>query len=128
MAAKQITVSSQNKPGSLARITGALAAKGVNISGIYASDTRGRGAVRLLVSNAAKAKAALKAAGYRASEEPTVVLSLADKPGQLARVSAKLARARVNIPYAYATVSGGGKRATIVLGVSNAAAAKRALR
>ncbi len=128
MAAKQITVMSQNKPGSMAKITRALAAKGVNISGVYASDARGRGAVRLVVSNAARAKAALKAAGYRASEEPAVILSLADKPGQLARVSAKLARARINIPYAYATVGVGGKRATIVLGVANAAAARRALR
>ncbi len=128
MAAKQITVWGQNRPGNLSKIARALAAKGVNITGLHASDVRGRSAVRLLVSHAARAKAALKAAGFRVTEEPAVVVRLPDKPGQLAKVAAKLARARVNISYSYATVSPGAKRAAIVLGVSNAAAARRALR
>ena len=128
MAAKQITVWGQNRPGNLSRITLALAAKGVNITGLHASDVKGRSAVRLLVSNAARAKAALKAAGFRVTEEPTVVVSLRDAPGQLAKVAAKLARARVNIRYGYATRSPRAKRALIVLGVSNAVAARRALR
>lgn len=128
MAVKQITVWGKNQPGNLAKITGVVAAKGVNISGLFASDTRGTSAVRLLVSNAARAKAALKAAGYRVTEEPALVLKMTDNPGQLARVAGKLAKARVNISYAYATVGPGAKRATIVLGVSNAAAARRAAR
>ncbi len=127
MAAKQITVWGQNRPGNLAKITSALAAKRVNITGLYASEVRGRSPLRLLVSNAGRAKAALKAAGFRVTEEPAVVLNLADKPGQLAKVAGKLARARINISYGYATVSPGAKRAQIVLGVSKAAA-RRALR
>ena len=128
MAAKQITVWGRNRPGNLSKITGALAAKGVNITGLHASDVKGRSAVRLLVSNAARARAALRAKGFRVSNEPAVVISLADKPGQLAKATAKLARARVNIRYSYATVSPGARRAHIVFGVSNAAAARRALR
>lgn len=128
MAAKQITVISQNRPGSMARITAALAKKGVNLNGIYASDSKGRGAVRLLVGNAARAMAALAAAGFRTREEPALVLSLPDKPGQLARTAAKLARKRINISYAYATVGSGSRRATIVLGVNNPASARRVLR
>src|SRR5574337_658875 len=125
MAVKQITVWVENRPGTLAKITSALAAKGVNIAGLYASDARGRSAVRLLVTAAAPAKAALRAAGFRVTEEPALVLSLADKPGQLAKVAGKLGRARVNIGYGYATVSPRAKRAHIVLGVTNAAAARR---
>lgn len=128
MALRQITVWVQNRPGTLSKITAALAAKGVNIAGLYASDARGRSAVRLLVGNAARARAALRAAGFRSSEEPVVTVSLRDKPGQLAKVARKLTRARINIGYAYATVSPAAKRAHIVLGVSNAAAARRALR
>lgn len=128
MAAKQITVWGQNRPGNLSKITSAVAARGVNITGIHASDVRGRSAVRLLVSNAARARAALRTAGFRVTREPVVVVSLADKPGQLAKVAAKLARARVNIGYSYGTASRGGKRVQIVFGVSNAAAARRALR
>jgi hypothetical protein len=128
MAAKQITVWGQNRPGNLARICGAVAEAGVNITGLFASDGKGRSAVRLLVSNAARARAALRKAGYRVTDEPVVVLRLADKPGQLGRAAAKLARARVNIQYGYATTSPGAKRATIVLGVADAASARRALR
>ncbi len=128
MAAKQITVWGKNRPGNMAKITGTLAAKGINITGLHASDVRGRSAVRLLVSDAARARAALKSAGYRTSTEPIVVLSLADKPGRLAKAAAKLARARVNISYGYATVSPRAKRAHIVFGVTSAAAARRALR
>lgn len=125
---KQITVWGQNRAGNLARITAAVAGAGVNISGLFASDAKGRSAVRMLVSNAARAKAALRKAGYRVTDEPVVMFTLPDKPGQLARISAKLAKARVNVGYGYATVSGRAKRACIVLGVSNAAAARRALR
>jgi len=128
MAAKQITVWGQNRPGNLAKIASALAAKRINITGLYASDARGRSPLRLLVSNAGRAKAALRTAGFRVTEEPAVVLSLPDKPGQLAKVARKLARARVNISYGYATVSPRAKRAQVVLGVNNAAAARRALR
>ncbi len=128
MAAKQITVWGRNRPGNLARISATVAGAGVNITGLFASDVKGRSAVRLVVSNAARARAALRKAGYRVTDQPVVVLRLADKPGQLARAAAKLARARVNVHYAYATVSPGGKRATIVLGVANAASARRALR
>jgi len=128
MAAKQITIWVHNRPGTLAKITAALAARGVNLTGLYASDTKGRSAVRLLLGNAARAKAALKAAGFRTTEEPAVVLNLRDKPGQLAKVTRKLARARINISYGYATVSPKAKRAHVVLGVNSAAAARRALR
>ena len=128
MAVKQITVWGQNRTGNLARITGTVAAAGVNIQGLFASDAKGRSAVRMIVSNAARARAALRKAGYRVTDEPAVVLRLPDKPGQLARAAAKLAKARVNVGYGYATVSGGATRACIVLGVSNAAAARRALR
>ena len=124
----QITVWSQNRPGHLARITGALARAGVNITGLFASDAKRRSSVRLLVSSTARAKAALRKAGYRVSEEPTVMLSLPDKVGQLARVAAKLAKARINVNYGYATVGPGAKRACIVLGVGNAAKARRAIR
>lgn len=128
MPVKQITVWGRNRPGNLARITSALAEARINLSGLFASDTRGRSPVRLLVANAARARAALRKAGLRVSEEPHLVLAMRDKPGQLARISKKLARSRVNINYAYATVSPGAGRAKIVLGVGNAAAARRALR
>jgi hypothetical protein len=128
MAAKQITVWGQNRPGNLAKIAGVVGAAALNITGLFASDVKGKSAVRLLVGNAARATAALRKAGYRVTQEPVLVLSLANKPLQLARVTRRLAKARVNVGYAYATAAFGARRACIVLGVSSAAAARRALR
>jgi hypothetical protein len=128
MADTQITVWGQNRPGNLAKITGAVAGAGVNITGFFASDAKGRSAVRLMVSNAGRARAALRKAGFRVTQEAAVVLKLTNKPGQLARAAARLARARVNVGYGYGTIAEGAKRASIVLGVKSAGAARRALR
>ena len=126
--AKQFTVWGQNRPGNLARITRAMGDAKVNISGIVASEARGRSPVRFIPDDAAKARAVFKELGLRFSEETVLVLSLADKPGALARAAEKLAAARVNIDYGYATALPGASRASIVLGVNNMARARLALR
>ena len=128
MAMQELTVWGVNRPGNLAKICSALARHKINISGFYASDAKGRSAVRLLLKQANKAKAILREEGFQAEVTPALVLNLADRPGALARAATKLARDRVNINYGYATVSGGAKRATIVLGVKNPARARRSLR
>jgi len=128
MALKQLTVKCPNRPGVLAKIAAAVGDARVNLHGIYAPDSGPRGAVRLLVGDATRAASALRKAGFRPKQEPVVILRLADKPGSFGRAAAKLARAGVNIRYSYATSTGLKARATVVLGVSNAAKARRVLR
>lgn len=125
--AKELTLWGQNRPGNLARITRALGDAGVNITAFVASEARGRSPVRLLVNNAARARAALRKLDIRFTAATVLVLNLADKPGALARAADKLAAAGVNIDYGYATAPPSGGRATIVLAVSNLARARRAL-
>lgn len=127
MAMQEITVWGKNRPGNLAKICSALAKRRINVSGFYASDAKGRSAVRLLVRQANKASAALRKEGFRAEMRPVIILNLADRPGALAKATTKLARSRVNIDYGYATVSGGAKRACIVFGVKSPARARKAL-
>ena len=122
----QITVSAQSKPGVLAKVSGVLAGAGVNIVAICAGETAGRGKVRLIVSDAARAKAALTAAKIRCGEEPALMLALDDRPGALAEVASKLAAAKINIKCAYATAGSGG-RVQAVLVVANPDKAERAL-
>jgi hypothetical protein len=121
----QLTLNLESRPGVLAKLSGALAEAGVNIIALCAGDAAGRGKVRILVNNPAKAQRALKAARYRVSVEPAFVVRLANKPGRLARVTARLAKARINIKSAYATTSGRG--GTVVLTVSNPGKARRLL-
>jgi hypothetical protein len=115
----QLTLTLESKPGVLAKISRTLADAGVNITAICAAETAGRGKIRMLVSDPARAKDALKAAKLRCGEEPALTLTLEDRPGALARVAEKLAQGKLNIKCAYATTSGGGS-ATVVLTVSNA--------
>ena len=116
----QLTLTLESKPGVLAKISQALAGAGVNITAICAAETAGRGKVRMVVSDPARAKEALKAAKLRCGEEPALVLTLEDRPGALARVADRLAAAKINIKCAYATTGGMGGSATVVLSVSNA--------
>jgi hypothetical protein len=122
----QLTLTLQSKPGVLAKISRTLADAGVNITGICAAETAGRGKIRMLVSDPARAKEALKAAKYRPGEEQVLTLTLEDRPGALARISEKLAQAKINIKCAYATTAAGGS-ATVVLTVSNADKAQAVL-
>ncbi len=126
MKTTQLTLNLDSKPGVLAKLTRVLADAGINITGLFAAETAGRGKLRLLVSDVARAKAALTAAKYRPGEEAVVSLTLEDRPGELARVADQLAQAKINIRFAYATTGGQG-RCTLVLGVGNADKAQQVL-
>ena len=122
----QLTVSLKSKPGVLAQLARTLADARVNIASLSAESARGRGKIRLVVSDPVKAKRALRRAKYRFSEEPAFVVRLRNKPGTLARVAGRLAKARVNIKSAYATTAGRG--AAVVFTVGSVAKARKVLR
>jgi len=122
----QLTVSLKSQPGVLAQLARTLADARVNIASLSADAARGRGKIRLIVNDPVKAKRALRRAKYRFSEEPAFVVRLRNKPGTLARVAGKLAKARVNIKSAYATTAGRG--AAVVLTVGSTAKARKILR
>jgi len=122
----QLTLTLQSKPGVLAKVARALADAGVNITALSAGDRGSSGKLRIVVNNPGRAKRALRAAKLRANEEPAFVVRLRNKPGTVARVAEKLAKARINIKSAYATTS--GRSGAVVLTVSSPAKARRLLR
>jgi len=119
----QLAVTLESKPGALAQVCSALGEAGVNISAVLAPEIKGKGKVRLLVDNPDKARDALKAAKIRFSEEEAIALNVDNKPGALAETAGKLAQAKINIKYAYATISEGSAKATVMLAVPNVAKA-----
>jgi hypothetical protein len=104
----QLVLNLQSKPGVLANIAAVIGDGGVNIEGICAAETAGRGKIRILVSDVAKAEAALKAAKIRCGKEDAVGVFLENRPGTLAEAAKKLAQARINIKCAYASTGGTG--------------------
>jgi hypothetical protein len=122
----QLVLTIQNKPGVLGYVCKVLGDAGVNIEALCAPEVPGKGRLRLLVSDAAKAEAALKGAKIRAAKEEAITVALENRPGAMAAATQRLVGAKVNIKCAYATTAGPGQ-ATAVLTVSNAAKALAAL-
>ena len=105
MIKTQLTLCLRNKPGELGRAIRRFTAARINIEGISVAETTDVGLVQLLVSNAAAARLVLKKAGIPVSEQKVVVLALANKPGELAKLVTKIAREKININYLYATTA-----------------------
>jgi hypothetical protein len=63
---------------------------------------------------------ALSKAGYLFAEEQVLFLELTNRPGALAKAVEKLAKARIDIRYAYATASPTAKKTAAVIAVPEA--------
>ena len=124
----QLVISGQSKPGVMAQVASVLGEAGVNIKAFSAPEVTGTGKLRLLVADLDGARAALKAANIKFSEETALVLSLENKPGALKEVADILTKARINIKCGYCTPSREGKRAIVVLTVSSTDKALTVLR
>lgn len=97
MTLKQFDVFVQNKPGELAHIAELLAKKAVNIRGISTDFGQGRPMIHVLTDDDATTRAALSAAGIEFAEKEVIVIAMPDKPGELHKLTKKLARGGVNI-------------------------------
>lgn len=119
--ATQLNLPLDNEIGTLARVCRDLASGGVNLLAIDAPEPgREDGGIRLLVMNRDIAVRALSRAGYLFAEEQVLFLELANRPGALARAVEKLAKALINIRYAYATTSSRAKKTAAVIAVADA--------
>jgi hypothetical protein len=94
---KQLTVLVPNQPGQLARISEALAAKGVNIEDFDVESHGAEGLISLTVDHYDAALKALRDAGYRAVTQSTLLIRLDDRPGALAAVAARLKDAGIDL-------------------------------
>jgi hypothetical protein len=105
--------------GVLARLCRDLAHGGVNLLALSAPETgREAGVVRLLVPNREIAVRALTKAGYAFEAEDVLFVELKNRPGALAKAVEKLARAKIDIRYAYATASSRTRTTAAVIAVA----------
>jgi hypothetical protein len=122
---KQLTVSCENSPGTLANIAGILGKANVNILAFNASSAGAMGYIQFVVDNASKAKKALKRKGISCYEELVLHITLANVPGALSRFARKLATQDINIGAGYQTTVLGSNKASVVLSVSHPESASR---
>lgn len=122
----QFSVALDNTAGTLALLCARLRKAGVNLQAVSVVDNAESGWVRLIASPAAKARAALERGGYTVCATQVVTARVGDKPGDLERLAAKLAKANVNVNYVYGSAPNSGP-AMLVLGVSDVARALKAV-
>lgn len=125
MVEKQLSIFLENKPGVLAKVCKTLGAQGINIRGLSVSDTVDHAVVRLIVDDPQKAIHVLGDHGALVVETDVLAVQMANQPGELAKMAARLARAKVNIEYAYGSSNSGP--GTIFFRVSDVRRALRAL-
>jgi len=121
----QLTVSCENRPGTLADISEILGKANVNILAFNASSAGAMGYIQFVVDNAKKAKRLLGGKGISCYEEQVLHVTLANVPGALARFARKLANRDINIGAGYQTTVKGSKKASVVLAVSHIEGARR---
>lgn len=87
----------KNKPGELARIAEAIAAKGVNVTGISGSTCSDSGRAAIMTSDDATTRTALSEAGCTYTEMEATDTALRHEPGSLAKACRRLADENINI-------------------------------
>lgn len=87
----------ENKPGELARVTEALAAKGVDILAISGTTSGDRGKVAIIANDEETTSMALRSSGCSFRLTDAAEISLRPEPGSLAQATRRLADGEVNI-------------------------------
>lgn len=117
--ATQLNVKLENKVGSLAVLCRDLASRGINLLALSAPDIKAKsGLIRLLVLNPELAQKKIAEAGYSFTVEEVMYVEIKNRPGAIAKAMEKLARAKINVRYAYATAFRNSKKSGAVIAVS----------
>ena len=112
--ATEITLTLENKPGTLAATLDVLAEANINLEGVLGIICEGQGIVQMVTSNPDGAVAAFKAAGIKYLQREVLLVNLKDMPGSLAAMVNAMADMGININGIYITA---GDR--LALGVDN---------
>jgi hypothetical protein len=115
-----------HRPGELARVTGALARKGVNLKSVAAMTIGNQGMLRLIADDVEAARAALQENNVSFEESEVVTVLLENRAGEVEDVADKLANANVNVHAIY-VVGLDGDLVELALSVDDPKKAKKLL-
>lgn len=123
---RQLSVFLRNEPGVLARLCRELAKARISLRGISVSDSVDHAVVRLVVDRPQEARRLFEEHNLLVIESDLTGVRLADRPGELGRVAAALARAGLNISYLYGSAPDDDGSAMVYLRVAAPAGKVRA--
>ena len=117
MAIQQISVFLENKPGTLAEMTGVLANANIDMRALSFAETKDFGIARMIVNDVYEASNVLKDAGFVSSLTPVVGALIPDEPGGLNKILQVFTNEKVNIEYMYAFLGGEAGKAYMLFRV-----------
>jgi hypothetical protein len=118
-----LVIDVENTPGALARVAAAISDAGVNIAAATCVGPGERAELHILVPHAEAVKHALAISHVAVSgEREVVVVDVEDRPGVLADLTRKIARAGVNLDLIYIAT-----RNRVVFGAEDIVALRAAL-
>jgi hypothetical protein len=121
--AMDLVVEVENEPGALARVAAAISDAGVNIAAATCTRPGDKAELHILVPHAEAAKHALAISNLAVTRErEVVVVEAQDRPGELADLARKVAKAGINIDLVYVAT-----RTRVVFGAADLAGLKAAL-
>ena len=121
--AVDLVIDIENTPGALAEVATAISDAGVNIAAATCLGPAERAELHILVPHAEAAKHALAISQVGITRErEVVVIEVEDRPGVLADLTRKIARAGVNLDLVYVAT-----RNRVVFGSDDLAALRAAL-
>ena len=110
--AKQLIISVEDRPGTIAAAIKSLAAAKINVLSILGWNPSG--VVQLITDNPRAAKKALEAAHISCTEAAAEMVEIPNKPGALLELLDKLAKKNVNLRSLCATASKTARKTTVV--------------
>ena len=118
-----LVIDVENTPGALARVAAAISDAGVNIAAATCLGAGERAELHILVPHAEAARHALALSHVAVTRErEVVVVEIEDRPGVLADLTRKIARAGVDIDLVYVAT-----RNRVVFGAADLEALRAAL-
>lgn len=113
---KEFSVTLDDKPGTLAKATDAIAKAGINIEGYCAVPSGGgKGTFRVVTSDPSGTRKAFETAGFKVQDERDVaVIDADDRPGFLSQILRQLAQHELNVGPTYSMT-----RNRIAIGADN---------
>ena len=118
--AKELTIRLEDRPGTLGKACRALADDKVNIVVFQSILSEGKGLVRFVVDDPARAKKILENEGLSYQETDIAEAELSHRPAALARATSRLGEADINIDYAYCGVDPKTNTPQLIFGVVEA--------
>jgi hypothetical protein len=123
--AKQLSITCEDRPGTLSRLAKLLGESDVNIIAMNCATLGVQGTVHVVVDDLGRAKKVLDREYVSYTEQDVLHVEMENLPGCLGEFAGKLAEQNINITTGYGSAAKGCKMATVIFKVSDLERAAR---